>query len=415
MAYNLEPVFNPKSIAIIGASGSTQKFKYSERPLRNLIKHGYKGKLYPVNPQYETIHGLTSYKSIKDIPDEVEAAISLLPARYTLDLVKDCAEKGVKVVFILSSGYGELSSEGEKLQNEIVKIGRENNMLIVGPNMNGIISKYYSTIFSWAPVCEKEIKLGNVGIVTQSGNMLSAIVSRLQQKNIGIAFSATGGNEADVGFADYLHYMASHEHVKDIVMFIEAIRKPDDFLKAVEVARKNNKNLYAIKIGKSDASSKAATAHTGALVGSDETYDALFKREGIIRLRDLEEFVCAVSLSEYANNENIDQLGIVAYSGGHSSLVADRCADYNIEIPEFSDLTKSRILEYFNKDKNILNPLDIEAYLPDNKPALKVLSIMAEDDAIGGVVFCVGPLFDGVKEKLAHELNEAQQVFKEKG
>lgn len=414
MAHRLESLFNPKSVAIIGASGSTNKFKFSERPLRNLIKHGYKGKIYPINPQYETLNGLDCYKSVKDVPNEVETAIIVLPAKYTLDAVKECAEKGVKAVLICSSGFAETGKEGKQIQEKMVEIARENGMIIAGPNTNGIISPLYSTVLSFSPICEKPLKSGNVGIVSQSGNITAAIIKRLEQQNIGIALSAVCGNESDVGLADYLSYMASIQEIRSIVMFIESIRNPDEFLKAVEIARKNNKNLFALKIGKTEASSRAASAHTGALVGSDAIYDTVFQRDGIVRVRDIEELACAIKVSEYLNQEHLNQLGILAFSGGHSSLVADRCADYQISTPEFTTDTKNKIAKLFSHDKNVLNPLDIEGKASEEGAIYKMLSILAEDSSVGGVIFCLGPMYEGVEERIANEIIDVQKIYKEK-
>ncbi len=278
---NLEPLFRPNSVAIVGASDDTRK--PSGLPVKNLLDHGYKGKVFPVNPKRDTIQGLKAYPSITDIPDEIDVAIVVLPAAACPPIVRECAEKGVKAMVIPVSGFAEDGEEGKKRQREIEEVCKSKGIRICGPNTNGLLNLYAGVALGYSYAQEVVIP-GRLGYISQSGALLSSTVPRFVNRGIGFSYFVAAGNQADLDAFDYARYIIDDPSIDVIAMYVEGFKNPEKFLDVADLALEKGKPIVIMKIGRSELSAEAAMSHTGSVVGSDAVFDAVCRQKGVIRV-----------------------------------------------------------------------------------------------------------------------------------
>lgn len=328
---NLDALFHPKSIAIIGAS---ERGFYPARVLQNLLRYKYKGKIFPVNPRRETVQGLKSYPKIVDIEEEVDLAVVVIPRGFTLEILNQCEKKGVKAVIIITAGFGEADEYGKQLKEELAKFTRKSGIIICGPNTAGLASIYDNVVLTArmdpAPVP------GNVAFVSQSGALMMALYGNFSDKHVNLSYIISTGNQTDLGVSECIRYLIDDKNTKVIATFIEGLKDVNKFLDAADLALKRRKPIIVLKVGKTKAGATAAITHTGSLTGSDKVYDAVFKQKGIIRVNDVDELVdTAKAFSLLIDNlPKGDELGIISQSGGLASLTADLCEDLGLRLPE---------------------------------------------------------------------------------
>ncbi len=346
----LSKIFYPKSVAVIGASRS--KGKIGNEILRNLIYSGYKGAIYPVNPKTESILGMKSYPSIKDIPYSVDLAIIAIPAEIVPKVLKECVEKEVKGVIIISSGFGEVGKK--ELENEIKRICK-NKTRIIGPNTLGIINTANNLNASFAPTMPLK---GNIAFITQSGALGGALIDWTIREKIGLSKMISVGNKCDVGDEELLEFLGEDRETKVIAMYIEAVKDGRKFMQiAKKVSRK--KPIVAVKAGRTEAGQRAASSHTGALAGSFEIYLAAFKQCGVIHANDTEElFDKAVALAQQPPAHG-KRIAIVTNGGGAGILAADACEELGLEVPELSSKIKEKLMKFLPEIASPKNPIDI--------------------------------------------------------
>jgi len=264
---NIRYLFEPRSIAIVGASKDPKKIGYTV--VSNIISNGYKGKVYPVNPSGGKLLGLTVYKNINDIDDDLDVVCTTIPAKYVFESVKNCAQKGVKYNFIISSGFSEVGNIEE--EKRIASYSREHGMRIIGPNIFGVYSAETSLDATFGP---GSILPGNVAIVTQSGALGLAMIGKTKVENIGLSTIVSVGNKCDIDESDLLEYLTLQERTKVILMYIEGIKNGEKFIRAIKKATQK-KPVVVIKSGRSARGAVAAASHTGSLAGSSEYDTAL--------------------------------------------------------------------------------------------------------------------------------------------
>ncbi|MBS7250374.1 MAG: CoA-binding protein [Candidatus Freyarchaeota archaeon] len=266
-----EPVFFPKSVAIIGASRTPSKLGYQS--LKALIEAEYKGKIYPINPNAENVGGYKSYPSILEVPDPIDLVIISLPPDGVLDAVRECAKKRVKGLVIFASGFKELDEQGAQTEKEMARICDEAGIKIIGPNTIGMMNSYCNLNASFAPI--GKLSKGDISLVSQSGGMGTTLLSYILEENLGFSKYVGVGNRANVEIADMLLYLKEDPTTKVICLFIEGLDKAREFLQAAtEVAKE--KAVIVYKVGKTEVSNKAAFSHTGSLAGTYQLYKAAF-------------------------------------------------------------------------------------------------------------------------------------------
>lgn len=365
---SIKVAFDPRCIAVIGASDSARKISGTIIP--NLIKGGFEGIVYPINPKRTEIKGLKCYPSLNDVPEPVDLACITIPSHLVSKAINECVKKRVKSVVVISAGFGEIGAQGNEVQEEIAETARKAGVRIVaGPNCEGLISlvdHVWANIFS-TPVTPVR---GEIGFVSQSGGVQEAVLNSLWSRGVGISHCASVGNEADLGVQDYVDYLTQDENCKVITLFIEGVRKGQQFIKAAKMARYAKKPIVAMKVGRSERGRSVAMSHTGALVGADHLYDALFKQLNIIRAHNLEELVDTSMMLAWQPLPKGGNVGVITDSGGLSCIIADAVSETKLlALPDFANQTLKMLRNILPSVATARNPLDFTtAVVPEEYP-----------------------------------------------
>lgn len=378
-------LFNPASVAVIGAS--SREGALSWWPLHLLATRGYRGEIYPINPTRDRLEGIACLPSIRDVGKPVDVAVIALNSEKTYDAVLECAALGVRNVVLPTQGLGEMGGEGIAKQQRMADIAREAGMRIVGPNSDGVANLANGAIASIQPLYKDAVAAGPVGLVTQSGATSSSLMARLQQHGIGCRMVASGGNEIDLGLADFMSVMVQDPEIRIILSFVEAIRKPEEFLRVADLAHELGKPIVLIKVGRSEEGAARAAAHTGALAGSDQLYDAMFAARGVQRVNELSELVACAKLFLGQGVPDTPGVGIMSVSGGQAGTLADRAATMGVPVPAIRAETEARLTAQLQFGKGF-NPCDLTGEIAtDPSLALKIYDGFAGEPDIGTVVF----------------------------
>lgn len=380
----LSPFFTPKSVAIVGASERENSVGY--RLLLNMREAGFKGGLYPVNNKRETLQGLKAYPDLAAVPEELDLVVIATPAATVPDIMRQCGDKGVASVIIITAGFGELGAEGRRLQQEVLDIAHRYSIRIVGPNCLGIVrpSGQLNATFAEGPV-----KDGSLALLSQSGAVCTAILDWAKSQDIGFSTVVSMGAAADVDFGEVLDYLAMDAKTTGILMYVEGIRDARRFLSGLKAAARL-KPVILIKSGRHEAGSKAAMSHTGALVGGDNVFDAAIERAGVVRAYSIAELFSAARV--LANNYVVrqDRLAIITNAGGPGVMSTDRAEDDGIKMAELSPASLNALNAVLPAHWSHANPIDI---LGDATPERykQALDICLKDKNIDGVLVILTP------------------------
>ena len=348
--------FEPESVAIVGASNTPGKFGYFL--LKNLMDMGFKGRIYPVNPNLEATLGLKAFPTVNSIPFEVDLSVIIVPAVHVPEIMRDCAKKHVKGVVICSSGFRELGSEGARREQEIAGIARESGMRVVGPNTTGILNTANNFTTTFIPIPKP--KRGPVAFIAQTGLFAAATLYWIvSTQNFGLSKVAGLGNKCDVDDSDILDYLAEDEETKVIAIYMEGIDKGRRFLETAERVSKA-KPLVILKAGKSEVGMKAASSHTGSLSVNDRVFDAVCKRARIIRVENLEELVDVVKAFAYLPIPRGNRVAIISFTGAGGVMSADSCSRYGLSVTDLSENTLTRLQSNLPSWGRAGNPIDAE-------------------------------------------------------
>lgn len=357
-ASSLTPLFNPSSVALIGASDNPTRI--GGRPI-SYWKRSFKGPIYPVNPRYETVQGLTAYPAIDAVPGPVDLCIVAVPAAGVLPEIERCAAKGVKSIVLFSSGFAEMDQAGEAAQARIGQIARETGMRIVGPNCLGVVNVRATMAATFSTSIETGwAKPGPMGIACQSGAMGAHALTLARERGIGVSYVCTTGNECDVTVADAIDFYVDDPDTKVIVAYLEACNDPTRMLAAFAKARAARKPIVMLKVGATDVGAAAAASHTASLAGADAVFDAVFKQYGVCRVNSLDAlfdtaYACTMGVYPTGN-----RLGIVTISGGGGVLMADAAAVNGLEVPALPAATQKK-LKALIPYAGVRNPVDTTA------------------------------------------------------
>jgi len=323
----LKALFNPASVALIGAS--TTFGKWGQLIASNIIAGGYKGKIYPVNPGYQEMFNLPVFGHINDIPGPVDLAFIITPATTVPAVLKACGEKGVKGTVIITSGFSETGEEGKALEREIARMGQETGMFIIGPNTMGIISPYAEL---FATGSHSRPRPGPVAFVSQSGNLGNQLTHWAEQQGIGISLFLGSGNEAMITCPDYLEYLESDPRTNIIMLYIESVGHGGRFM---EVATRVNqkKPVIVLKGGRTEAGRKAAASHTGSMSGEDAIFRGACQQAGILNARVPSELLNLSAGFSSLPLPKGNRVGIVTLGGGWGVVTADQCNDRGLVVP----------------------------------------------------------------------------------
>jgi len=351
-------LLNPRSVAVIGASADSRKT--AGRPVAYLRKHGFTGPIYPVNPRVDNIDGLPCYPDIASLPSVPDVGIVLLGAERAHLAVRELAQLGTAAAIVLASGYTEVGAEGARRQAELIEAA--GSMRILGPNTIGLVNLTDNIVLSASGALEMDhFPAGSIGVVSQSGGILGALLSRAASRGIGLSKLISTSNEADLDLADFIDYLTGDEATKVIALYVESVRNPEKFRAAALKAARAGKPVVAFKIGRSEAGAKAAVSHTGALAGADRMYDALFKQVGVIRAQtfsDLLDIPAALATNRVLRGNRV---AILTSTGGAGTLVSDSLGVSGFETPAPDADTAAQLRALQTGDHAALdrNPIDV--------------------------------------------------------
>lgn len=376
---NLQLLLTPGSIAIVGASDHVDKI--GGRPLYYMRKHGYQGKIYPINPNRSQIQGEQAWPSLSDLPEVPDLAIIAVAGQHTINAVKECAELGVKGAIIISAGFSEVGPEGKAQQDQMVAIARQSGLRLVGPNSQGLANFGSGAITSFSTMfLEHEPQDGPVAVISQSGGMSAMVYGLLRERGIGVRHMHATGNEADVTVADIATAVLDDPSTKVICLYLESVQNAQGLERAAALARERGVPLVAVKSGTTQAGMKAAQSHTGALANEDRLVEAFFKKHGIIRVRDpqemarIAEFIVRNPLPRGKNTV------IVSNSGASCVLACDAAAHHALPLPSLSADTQTELQKVLASFATTDNPIDITAaLLSNNRLFADVLGIVGKD------------------------------------
>ncbi|MBM4235241.1 MAG: acetate--CoA ligase [Firmicutes bacterium] len=349
----LDFLFNPQQVAVIGASQSPQKIGYAI--LDNIIKSGYKGAIYPVNPRESEIGGRKCYCSIKDIDVPVELAVISIPAAKVGQVARECGQSGVKGLVVITAGFKEVGLEGHKLEQELLKICREFGMRMLGPNCVGLMNTHSPINASFANGFPNR---GNISFISQSGAMLVSILDWSFEMGLGFSSFISLGNKADLNEVDFIESCADDPQTSVILCYIEDVTNGDRFVKVCSSAARK-KPIVILKSGTSTAGAQAASSHTGALAGSDRAYDAAFRQCGVLRadsMNDLFDLARAFSAQPLPLQPRV---AIVTNAGGPAIVTTDAVEKNGLKMARFTKETIDQLRENLPPAANIYNPVDL--------------------------------------------------------
>jgi acetyl coenzyme A synthetase (ADP forming)-like protein len=321
---DIRNLFEPQALAVIGAARDENKIGY--KILKNILDGGYKGKVFPVNPQGGEILGLKAYRSIEEVREPVDVASIVIPAKFVYEAVQSCARKKVKYLTIISSGFSEIGNNEE--ERRIVSYARDHNMRILGPNIFGIYSAAASLNATFG---SSGISPGRVAIITQSGALGVAMIGKTSVENIGLSAIISVGNKTDVDEADLLEYLVANPHTKIVLMYIEGVRDGERLIQAVQKTTRKIP-VVVIKSGRSERGAIAAASHTGSLAGSDEIFDAIMRQCGVLRAESVEEAFNWCKFLANTPSPAGENTVIVTNGGGIGVMATDACEKYGVRL-----------------------------------------------------------------------------------
>ena len=378
----LRTVLDPRSIAVIGASENPNKI--GGRPLLYLSKFGFKGKVYPINPNRRETQGFKAYPGLSALPEAPEVAIIAVPDDLAVQAVDECGARGVKAAIVMASGFGETSDPAAKdKERRMAACGRATGMRIVGPNTQGLANFGSGAVLSFSTMfLETEARDGPVGVISQSGAMSVVPYGMLRNRGVGVRYACATGNDCDVSVAELASVVAEDPELKLLLLYLEAIRDPAPFVETARIARARGLPIVALKAGRTATGQRAAESHTGALANEDRVVEAFLERHGIWRARDVGELVDGAELYLKGWKPRGRRLVAISNSGASCVMAADAATDAGITMPRLSDETRaglSRILPGF---ATTTNPVDITAALLSNSSLFgQILPVIARDAA----------------------------------
>lgn len=398
-------LLQPRSVAIIGASADAAKT--AGRPVSYLLKHGFAGDIYPVNPKVDRIGDLVCYPDIASLPAVPDVGIVLLGAERAHLAVQDLAARGCAAAIVLASGYTETGEDGARRQKQLIEAA--GGMRILGPNTIGLVNLTDSIVLSATGALEMpHFPVGGIGVVSQSGGILGALLSRAAARGVGLSKLISTSNEVDLELADFIDHLADDDATKVIALYVETVRDPAKFRSACFKAARAGKPVVAFKIGRSEAGAKAAISHTGALAGADRMYDALFKQVGVIRAQtfsDLLDIPAALATGRKLHGKRV---AVLTSTGGAGTLVSDDLGMAGFDTPAPDAATAEALRALQTGDHAVLDRNPIDVTLAGLKPDLLrgAINVLLKSPSYDALTIIVGSSSLAMPELLAGAIQD---------
>lgn len=402
---SLQYLLAPRSVAIIGASADPKKT--SGRPITYLVKHGFKGKIFPVNPKVTAIGELPCYGSISALPETPDVAIVLLSANRVAGAVAELAARGTQYAIILASGFGEVGPNGQALQEQM--LASAGNMRLLGPNTIGLVNVTDGISLSASAALESDTQhAGAIALVSQSGGILGAILSRGVAQGLGFSKLISTSNEADLEIADFIDALVDDEATRVIALYVETIRHPDKFRAACQKAKAVGKAIIAYKVGRSEAGARAAVSHTGAMAGSDAAYEAFFKANGVVRADNFHDLLDLSDTLQTQRRLAGRRMAVLTSTGGAGALIADSLGVEGFLTPAPGALTAAALRALQKGDQAILdrNPIDVTLAGLDPTLLRAIIRQLQDSEDYDGLVVVVGSSSLAMPDLVADAIND---------
>lgn len=401
MSQLLDKVFNPGSVAVIGASEVPGKA--SERRIRSLLEGGYRGEVYLVNPKRPQLFSRKTYPSILDIGKPVELVMIVLAPQLVTAAVADSVKAGAKGIIIITAGLGESGDEGKRIEAEILNQAAKTGTYIIGPNCSGIFSASADMNLLGVP----PLKKGNLSILAQSGNIIVSLTHYAQMRGSGFSKIISAGNASGVRFHEYISYLADDQDTKVILAYLEGIKNGNDF---VQVARETvkKKPIVLIKVGRSKAGVRAAASHTGSLAGDDDIVDAALRQGGIIRVSNIDELFDVAQAFLTCPLPKGNSVAILSEGGGDNAIAADNAEKYGMKVPILSEISQEKMRTFLLEGMPASNPIDYGGTAEENPHVItECVNVCMEDDQVDGVF--ISGFFGGFKDIIASHVRALEE------
>ncbi|MGB3906086.1 MAG: CoA-binding protein [Anaerolineae bacterium] len=383
---NLDTLFYPRNVAIVGASKNPGKLGY--HVLKSLTEGGFKGDLFPINPGETQLFGAKAYPSVLDVPHEVDVAIVVLPARAVPDIFRQCAAKGVKGIVLITAGFKEIEDEtGAQLQEEIAGLADEAGIPVIGPNTFGMINLQADLNASFTPEFS-QVKKGGVSLVSQSGGMAHMLAFMALEENVGFNKIIGVGNRCNIGFAELLTYLGDDESTRVIAMYMEGTDDPRRLLEAAKEARAK-KPIVVYKVGRSDVSDRASQFHTGSLAGQYEIYQGAFKQAGVLTVTSLEELLDTAKALVSCPLPQGNKVAVLSGQAGPGMAACDVSEEKGLVLAQFSQETRERIESALPPLALRTNPVDMGPAWYSPQAIREVADAAFSDEGVDAVVLCI--------------------------
>jgi acetyltransferase len=392
----LDAILSPKSVAVIGAS--TTPGKVGHDIFVNILKGGFTGTLYPVNPTARSISSVRAYPSIKEVPDQVDLGIVILPPKAAQQSIQDAVEKGVKGIVVVSAGFREIGPEGRAIEDRIVATCREAGVRLIGPNCLGVINPLPAVRMN-ASFSARMPKAGNISFISQSGALCTAVLDFAADRNFGFSKFISIGNKADVDELDLLRYLHQDQDTEVILIYVEELRRGPEFIEAVKeitCGEYRPKPVLVIKSGRTSAGAQAAASHTGSLAGTEGVYDAIFLQSGIIRVDSIDELFDFATAFAYKNESELgkmrrkvpagNRVAIVTNAGGPGIVATDMTMVSGLELAKFKDETIDTLASHLPSTANLHNPVDIIGDASIDRYENALAAVIRDENVDGAMV-----------------------------
>ena len=394
-------MLSPTSIAVVGA---TPRVQYGGRFLQAALRASERVNVYPVNPRYEELMGVKCYPSLKDLPECPDLVGIIVPHDRVMRVLEECAEVEAGSAIVISAGFAERGTEGgAALQRQIGEFTRQSGVRICGPNCLGV-ANLREGIWACSSSLGAEGTVGPIALVSQSGaSAFGPFLSRAVDRGIGYSYIVSTGNEADLDSTDFIRYLVEDDHTRVISCFIEGFKDGRKFLEVARLAQERGKPIVLIKVGRSDLGARAARSHTAALTGSDSVHDAAFKQYGVIRVEDYDALLEVSQLLAFSPAPETEGVSVVSHSGGISSLVADKCGQMGLHLPELREETRVELNDILKGFGWAANPADVTGFA-NSESFPRIMELMINEPEVG--VLVVG---SGMGDNQAQQVVELRQ------
>jgi acetate---CoA ligase (ADP-forming) len=386
--HTLDPIFQPRSIAVIGASRTPGTVGYEI--IHNLLAEGFSGAVYPVNPKATSVHSVPAYPSVEAVPGAVDLAIVTVPKERVLEVVETCGRKGVRAVVVITAGFKEVGGAGVERERELLDLVQRHGMRMIGPNCLGVVSTASDVRMNatFAPIMPPP---GPVSFMSQSGAMGVTILDYAAEYGIGVHHFVSVGNKADVSGNDLIEYWADDPATRVILMYLENFGNPRKFTRiAREVTR--TKPIIAVKAGRTAAGARAASSHTGALAGLDSATDALLAQCGVLRVDSVEELFDMAMAFGHLPVPQGNRVAVVTNAGGPGIIITDACEARGLSVAELSPETQARLRENLPDEASVRNPVDMIATATPESYRLALEAVLSDPNVDAAIAAFVPPL-----------------------